>query len=169
MQELLELRSHRRLGVRVQSGERLVEEQHAGTARQGAGEGDALALAARQRAGPLLREVRDPKALEQLVDAPVPGVGDVLPDGQVREEGVLLEHEPHTALLRACDRGPCSTSSQASPSSATRPESGRIRPAITPQRPMVLPGTRRPDERDGALDLEREPQLVRAKTECEVR
>ena len=49
-QVVVELTAHRGLGVRVERRERLVEEEHAGLAREGSSESDALALAARQLA-----------------------------------------------------------------------------------------------------------------------
>jgi hypothetical protein len=111
--------------------------------------------------------VRDPKALEQLVDAPVPGVGDVLADGQVGEEGVLLEYEPHAALLRASIDAPLDVE----PDLAVERHATRVGPdqAGDHAQDRGLAGTRRADKGDDALDLERKPQLVRAKTECEVR
>ena len=51
-QELLELRRAPPLGVRVECRERLVQQQHAGIARERAGERDALALAARELGRP---------------------------------------------------------------------------------------------------------------------
>src|SRR5437868_5958239 len=44
--------------------------------------------------------VRDPEALEELVDARLAPVRDVLAHGHVREERVLLEDEPDAALVR---------------------------------------------------------------------
>ena len=68
-QQLLQLAADRDLRVRVERRERLVEQQHAGVARERAGERDALALAAGELGRPRLREVRDPEPLEVLVDA----------------------------------------------------------------------------------------------------
>ena len=69
-QQLLQLAANGRLRVRVERRERLVEQQHAGVARERAGERDALALAARELGRLRVREVRDAEALEVLVDAP---------------------------------------------------------------------------------------------------
>ena len=55
--------------VRVERGERLVEQQHRRVARERAGERDPLPLAAGKLARPSAREVRDPEPLEELVDA----------------------------------------------------------------------------------------------------
>ena len=101
-----ELGPHARACVRVEGGEGLVEEEHVGVAGKRAGESDALALAARELARARLREVGEAEALEHLLDACPAGVGDVLLDGHVREEGVLLEDEADPALLgRAVDHG----------------------------------------------------------------
>ena len=62
----------------VERRERLVEQQDLRVARERAGERDALALAARELAGPRVGEVRDPEALEVLVDGLAPRVLDVL-------------------------------------------------------------------------------------------
>ena len=56
-QQLLQLAAHLDLRVRIERGERLVEEQHARVARQSAGKRDALTLAARELGRPCLREV----------------------------------------------------------------------------------------------------------------
>src|SRR4051794_41715953 len=100
MQQLVELRAHGGFRVRIERGERLVEEQHARVARERACERDPLPLSARERFGPRLREVRDAEALEQLVDSRLAGVGDVRANAQVREERVLLEDEADAPLLR---------------------------------------------------------------------
>src|SRR5262249_43008828 len=63
------------------------------------GESGPLPLAAGQLARLRVREVADPKAVEQVLDARLPAVRDVLAHGQVREEGVLLEDEPDRPLL----------------------------------------------------------------------
>src|SRR6185295_6112915 len=86
--------------VRVERGQRLVEEEHARVAGERAGQGHPLALAAGELTRPYARELRDPKALEQLVDAVFSAEGDVLPDAEVRKERVFLEHEADTPALR---------------------------------------------------------------------
>ena len=86
--------------ARVERGQRLVEQQRGGLARQRAGDRDALALAPRQRARALVGQMRDAEAVEQLERAPAAlaavdaaqRVGDVLPRPQVAEQRVLLEH-----------------------------------------------------------------------------
>ena len=94
-----ELAADNAAGVRVERRERLVEEEDRGVARERAGERDALPLAARQVAGPGTGEMRDPEALEQLVDPLSAAEGDVAADVEVREERVLLEDEPDRAAL----------------------------------------------------------------------
>ena len=64
-EELAELGAHAGSRVRVERGERLVEEEHRGVARQRAGQRDALALASRELADARTREVGDAEALEQ--------------------------------------------------------------------------------------------------------
>jgi hypothetical protein len=100
MQQLLELEPDRVLGVRIERGERFVEQQHAGVARERPGQRDPLPLAARQFARPRLREVRDAKALQQLRDPLLASEGHVPLDAQVREQRVLLEDEADATLLR---------------------------------------------------------------------
>ena len=68
-QQLLQLAAHGRLRVRVERRERLVEQQHAGVARERPRQRDALALAAGELGRLRVREVRDAEALEVLVDA----------------------------------------------------------------------------------------------------
>ena len=85
--------------ARVERGERLVEQQRRGAARERAGDGDALALAARERPRALVGEVGDAEAVQQLERAPAAlgaveaaqRIGDVLPCPQVGEQRVLLE------------------------------------------------------------------------------
>ena len=108
----------------------------------------------------------DAEALEQLVDALAPAVGDVRADGQVREERVLLEHEPDAALLRpqvdaALDVEPRLVVER----DAAR---GRVREAGDRPQHRRLARARRPDERDGPRDVERERQLEVAKRKREV-
>ena len=88
-----------------------------------------------------------------LVGAVLAGVRDVLANGQVREERVLLEDEPDAALVRLAKHA----------SLAVEPDvvAERDPPARRPHEPgdraqhRGLAGARRPDERDGAVDLER--------------
>src|SRR5207245_4839898 len=86
-----QLGSDRIARVGIERGERLVQQQHLRRARERTGEGDALALAAGQLARARVREVGDPEPLEQPVRAPAEL--DVLAYREMREEGVVLEHE----------------------------------------------------------------------------
>ena len=85
---------------RVERGERLVEEQHLGVGREGPAERDALLLTSRQLAGPAARQGRQLEPIEDR-GRPARSLGlcpaaepepDVLRHGQMREEGVALEH-----------------------------------------------------------------------------
>ena len=72
-EQVLRARRGRRARVRVERRQRLVEQQHAGVARERAGQRDALALAARERApGARRRGGAMPQPLEQLVDVARP-------------------------------------------------------------------------------------------------
>ena len=81
------------------------------------------------------------------------GEGDVPPNGQVREERVLLEHEPDAPLLRLAVE-PRPLSSQTSSPSAIRPRGGRTSPAIA-RSTEVLPAPDGPTSATVPLDLER--------------
>ena len=92
------------LRVRVERREWLVEQQHGRVARERSCKSNPLAFAAGQLAGPLIREMGDPEAFEQLVDAITPGIADVGANAQMREQRVVLEHEPDAPLFwRAVD------------------------------------------------------------------
>ncbi len=95
----------------VERPERLVQEQHFRAGSEGASQRDALALAAGQLLRVPIGEPRHLDELEQLLHADVPRLlrllpdpeaeGDVLRDGHVPEQGVVLEDEPDLALLHA--------------------------------------------------------------------
>ena len=90
--------------------ERLVEQQDLGTVRERAGECDALLLAAGQLSRHAQAQAGQVHELEQLLAAPaalvlaeptdLEGEFDVLGDGHVAEQGVVLKDDAHTALLR---------------------------------------------------------------------
>ena len=92
------------LDVEVREG--LVEEQELGLRCERAGERDPLLLAARQLVRVLVRVAAQPHAFDQLGDSSPPlrhtvqAEADVLGDGEVREERVVLEHHADPALLR---------------------------------------------------------------------
>src|SRR6185436_5847863 len=85
--------------ARIECGERLVEQQHAGRARERAGERDSLALASGELVCPGIGKMVDPEPRQQRL-GPFPPrdarqalewVGDVLPRAHVREERVILK------------------------------------------------------------------------------
>ena len=90
-------------GLRVDRGERLVEQQHGRIDRQRAGERDALAHAARQLMRIVIGEFAEVERVEQRPGALLPlGQGHsldldaelhVLGDGAPRQQQVLLQHE----------------------------------------------------------------------------
>ena len=141
-----ELAANDAAGVRIECRERFVEEEDRRVARERARERDALPLAARQVSGASAGEVRDPKALEQLVDALPAAEGDVAANVEVRKERVLLEDETDRATLRG----------QVDPGRSVEPGlcSERDAPALWPKQPRDraqharLPGSRRTDERE---------------------
>ena len=96
--------------------------------------------------GRALGQMRDPKALQQLVDPLSSAESDVASDVQVREERVLLKDEPDRAALRR----------QVDPGRRVEPglRSERDAPALRPKQPCDraqhtrLPRSRRSDERE---------------------
>ena len=148
----MHLRPHRALRVSIERREGLVEQEHIGIACECACERDALALTARQLVRAGVREVRDPEALEVFVDPLTARVRDVLPDGQVGEEGVLLEDEPDPPVLRrtrhpALDVEPDLLPERHAPR-------GRTDEARDRAQYRRLARARRPDQGDRALDGE---------------
>ena len=149
-QQLLQLGAHRALRVRVERGERLVEQEHARVAGERARERDALALAAGERGRAARRRGgRCGSARGSSSARALPRVGDVLADGQVREERVLLEDEPDAALVRLAEEPRARCRARRRRRARSGPRGGRTSPAIA-RSTEVLPGTRRPDEGDGA-------------------
>ena len=131
-EQVLEVGAHARARVRVERRQRLVEQQDAGVARERAGERDALALAARDVPGLLVREVGDAEALEQPVDARSPR-----PRRRRRSRRtVMCGNSAYSWKTRPTDRASggrstrAAASNQTSSPSAIRPRSGRRRPAI---------------------------------------
>jgi len=106
VQELLQLCADGAFRVCVERGERFVQQDDSWPACQRARECDALALAARECAWSCVGEMRDAEALEVLVGAFLARVGDVLADGEVREERVLLEDESDPAFVRLAEDPP---------------------------------------------------------------
>ena len=152
-QQLAQLEPHRRLRVRVERRQRLVEEQHVRLARERAGERDALLLAAGELGRPRVRERGDVEPLEQLVHARAARVRDVLAHGQVREQRVLLEDEADAPLVRLLEDLP----RRVEPDLVAVRDAAALRPREPGDHPEHggLARAGRPDERERALDLER--------------
>jgi hypothetical protein len=97
--------------------------------------------------------MRDAESLEIFVGPLLARVGHVLPDGEVREEGVFLEDEADAAFVGLAKEPPGGVQ----PNVVTQ----RDPPARRPHQPGDgsehggLTGTRWPDQGDGAVDLER--------------
>ena len=93
--------------VRIEAGERFVEQHQPRLGRQRPGQGDALALAAGQLVRVAVTVAGQPDHAEPVVAPRRPGRAgqlaeperDVVGRREVREQGVLLEHEPGVAVL----------------------------------------------------------------------
>src|SRR5437763_376313 len=85
---------------------------------------------------------------------------DVVPDVEVREEGVVLEHEADTPAFRRQRRPVGAVEAYVA--------AGGLRESRDDAEHRALACTRRADERDGALDLQRQAQLEAAKRKREV-
>ena len=105
----LELDLHLQAELAVQRPQRLVQQQHPGAVDQGPGQGDPLALAARELGGSAVAEVvkadlgqrgRDPGlALGPPDPADPQAVPDVAGHAHVREQGVVLEDGVDVAFV----------------------------------------------------------------------
>ena len=165
-EQLVQLGADRRLRVRVERGERLVEEQHLRVAGERAGERDALPLAAGELAGMRVREVPDPEPLEVLVGRVPARVLDVRRArsgaGRARSPGRRARRAAAPAQVDAA-----AASNQTSSSTA-------IAPGLRPHEPGDraqdgrLAGAGRPDERERRADLEAQPELERPKRDGDV-
>ena len=157
-EQLVELDPHRRLGVRVERRERLVEQQDARLEGERPRERDPLALATRQLADAGRSEMGDSEPFEQVGHrrSATGAEADVREHVEVGEERVLLEEVSHPATLGrhvdaslGVEPGPIAERDDAGP----RPQ----QPGDHPQH-RRLPGSRRADEgrrgavRDGQLD-----------------
>jgi hypothetical protein len=152
--------------VRVECGERLVEQKEPRPAGEGARERDALALAARERPGALLRERGETEAFEQRVDRSVSASErDVRPHAQVREERVVLEDEPDVPLFRR------QVGALVEPDLVAERDSSAVRPREPGERAQErrLSGARRPDDCDGLVaDVEAQLEVERTEPERKV-
>ena len=96
----------------IERTERLIEQQHLRLDRQGAGERDALALAARELRGIALGEIAELNERQKLIDLRLnlcvrgplaPGLGaqaesDILEHAHLLEQCVVLEYKANLAL-----------------------------------------------------------------------
>ena len=158
--------------VGVEARERLVEQHQRRLRCQGARQRDPLTLATRQLVWIAIAIVGHPDELEHL-HRPRAGVAvtdaelDVRRHRQVREQGVLLEHQPHPPLLRG-DRGADvvdGSSSQADLSAVDRVETGdraqqrRLAAATRPDKPehlVITDAERHVVERDDVTETLRD-------------
>ena len=154
----LEARLHAEL--RVEVGERLVHEERVRLAHDGAGEGDALALPARQLPRQALQQVFEPenprRPSDRRLDLVLPFLRDlqrerdVLEHGHVRIQRVVLEHHRDIAL-----HGVDEVHEPAADHDLTRV--GILEPRDDSQ-DRALPAPRRPeqDEELAVCDLQRD-------------
>jgi hypothetical protein len=108
--QLGQLRAHRDAQLGVEVGQRLVHQERRRLAHDGPAHGDALALPARQRAGPALEQLGESEHVGDLGDAalargPVDppqaqAEAEVAAHGQVRIQRVVLEDHRDVALAR---------------------------------------------------------------------
>ena len=153
-QQLAQLAAHLGLRVRVERGERLVEQQHLRVARERAGERDALALAAGELVGLRVRERVDVQALEQLVDARRAAVGDVLRTLMCGKSAYSWKTSPTDAVLRR-EVDPRSLENQVLVAERDRAPRGSVSPAIA-RSTVDLPAPDGPTSATvSALELER--------------
>ena len=107
--QLLDLAAHVDAKLRVQVGERLVEEENPRADHDGAGERHALLLPPRELVGKLPVVAAEPHKMQDLAHGladlclghpfhPEP-VGHVLEHREMREEGVVLEDEADVPLI----------------------------------------------------------------------
>ena len=109
IEEHLELDRQLLTECAIECAERLVEQQKARCWRERASQSHALLLSARELADAALIVARQADHLQHLVDPRVDGItwesahaeakGDVAEDVAVREERVILEHQPDVALM----------------------------------------------------------------------
>ncbi len=108
--QLLELRARLDAKRGIEVGQRLIHEEHRGLASDGPADRDALALTTGELLRFALQELLQSEHVGDLADAPVDlGLrhaaelqteGDVVVDGHVRIERVVLEHHRDVAILR---------------------------------------------------------------------
>ena len=97
--------------------------------------------------------MRDAESFEILVGPLLARVGHVLPDGEVREECVFLEDEADAAFVGLAEEPPGGV--QPDVVTERDPSSRRPHEPCDGSEHRGLARTRRPDQGDGAVDLER--------------
>jgi len=108
IEDPVELTSHLAAQVGIEGGEGFVEEKEARLPREGAGEGGALLLASGDFAGTAIGESGEAEAVEEFVDSLAASrlfeiaesVAEILRDGEMGKEGVVLKKKTDVALLR---------------------------------------------------------------------
>src|SRR3954469_24409583 len=150
--------------MRVERRERLVEQQDARVACKRACKSDALLLTTRERPRSRVRERVEPEPPEELGHVAPRAKGDVLPDGEMREEGVLLEDVADAPLLRRQRDPPVEPHvvSERDPSGRGPNEAGDR------AQDRRLAGAGRAGERDGARDVEAQVDVEGAKRNPEL-
>ena len=148
--EALELHLHLAAEVGIERRQRLVEQQHLGLQHQGAGEGHPLPLAAAELVRPAFLQAGQPHHRQRLADLPRllssrqtligQAEADVLLDGQVGEEGVLLEDHVDRPLVGGHPR-------HVLPLDADRPGARRLEAGDHPQQ-RGLAAAARPQQRE---------------------
>ena len=147
------------LGLRIQGGKGLVEQDQAGIDGERPGQGDPLPLATRQLVGKAVREFRDTAAAQLALRALAPlGLAhrprfeaelDVLLDAAPRQQQVLLQHEADVGA-RPVDRA------SVEPQAAFR----RTIEAGDEIQDRALAASRGADDRDELARLQREGQFL---------
>ncbi len=108
--QLRDLGAHRQPQLRIEIGQRLIEQENLRITHQRAPECDALALPARELPGPALQQVRQTQHLRGFPHAALDlgarlapqlqAEAQVLGDRHVRIQGVALEHHRDVTILR---------------------------------------------------------------------
>ncbi len=102
--DALEQPVHLHTRQRIESAERLVEQQNARPAHQGAGERDALSLAAGQDRGPVVRPIGKPDIGERCRRSLAPAFrardADIAENAMPGKQPRVLEQKPHVRLQR---------------------------------------------------------------------
>src|SRR4029453_16475879 len=154
-------------GLPGELGGGFVDQEDGGLDGQGAGQGDPLALAARQLVGALVGAVGEGAGARPARGGGGGGTGgaagdaerqlDVLPGGEQRQQAVALEHEGDPVAAQGLTAGGAEAG-QVLAVEADDPGVGRLQPGQQQQGGrLARPG--RPDQPDhlAALDLERHP------------